>query len=280
MKIRRFSIAAVLLVIVLIVLPAAGCGQPQQAPPNNGQQANQTGVLQFKANGEDFVRQGFTSKDGWKITFDNVYLHLSAITAYQTDPPYDAAKGGAIAAKQTVSLPGSFTVDLAEGGADAEPILVDELKDVAVGHYNAISWEMRQAAEGPSQGYALLIIGRAEKAGKTVAFRLGIDKQYRFTGGEYVGDERKGIVEAGETADLEMTFHFDHLFGDINTPADDELNTGALGFEPLAGLAQGGKVETTLTELKDTLPAAYDKLLAILPHLGHVGEGHCASAEI
>ena len=52
----------------------AGCGS-----------GGEGGTLQINANGEDFVRQGFVSKDGWSITFDHVYITLADITAYQTD---------------------------------------------------------------------------------------------------------------------------------------------------------------------------------------------------
>lgn len=60
-----------------------------------------------------------------------------------------------------------------------------------------------------TQGNNLVIIGKAEKDGKLIDFNIKVDKQYQYLAGEYVGDERKGIVEAGKEADLEMTFHFD-----------------------------------------------------------------------
>ena len=37
--------------------------------------------------------QGFVSKDGWAISFDAVTVTLTGITAYQTDPPYEAEMG-------------------------------------------------------------------------------------------------------------------------------------------------------------------------------------------
>ena len=123
-----------------------------------------TGKLQFHANGEDFVRQGFVSKDGWSITFDHVYITLSDITAYQTEPSYDSSLGSDIKAKSTVALDGAYTIDLAEGGEDAPPLLVAEVSDVPVGHYNAIAWKMAKATSGPSAGHSLVIIGTAERA--------------------------------------------------------------------------------------------------------------------
>jgi len=218
-----------------------------------------TGTLQFYANGEDFVRQGFVSKDGWSISFDHVYITLASITAYQTDPPYDPHDGGDISGKVTVELDKAYTVDLAAGGENAPPILVDELPDATVGQYNAISWNMVKAESGPVAGYALVMIGTARKDGHVIDFTINIDEECSYDCGEYVGDMRKGILSEDGTADLEMTFHFDHIFGDAETPLDDELNLGAFGFEYFIDYADGDTVNINMAEM----------------HLGHVGEGHC-----
>lgn len=217
-----------------------------------------TGKLQFYANGEDFVRQGFVSKDGWSITFDHVYITLSDIAAYRTEPPYDPTSGADIEAKSTVALDEVYTMDLAKGGEDTPPLLVAEVLDVPVGHYNAIAWKMAKATSGPSAGHSLVIIGTAEKDGQSLDFTINIDEECEYQCGEYVGDMRKGILEEGGTTDLEMTFHFDHIFGDADLPPDDELNLAAVGFEPFADGAEGGTI-LNMTEM----------------HLGHVGEGHC-----
>jgi hypothetical protein len=234
------------------------------------------GTLQFHANGEDFVRQGFVSKDGWRIDFGHVYITLADVTAYQTDPPYDAHSGADVKANVKVSLPQTYTMDLAKGGEDAPPILVGEVTDAAADHYNAISWKMVKASSGPASGYSLVIVGTAEKGGTRIDFSIKVDKEYGYSCGEFIGDERKGIVQEGGVADVEMTFHFDHIFGDAETPMDDELNAGAVGFEPFAGIAEGGKLDVDMAGLQAKLSAAdYEALVDILPTLGHVGEGHC-----
>ncbi|MGC9505559.1 DUF4382 domain-containing protein [Baaleninema sp.] len=237
--------------------------------------SNEPGTLAVRANGEDFVRQGFTTKDGWRVEFENLYAHVSDVTAYQTDPPYDAFSGGEPDAKESVVLVDSQTVDLAAGDETAEPILLSEVEAPA-GQYNALSWKMTPASEGPAEGYSLVLDGTAEKDGETVDFILKLDEPLAFTCGEFVGDERKGILSSGGNADLEATFHFDHLFGDGDAPADDEINTGALGFEPIAELAENGTVEVDLETLSERLsPEEYETLKNLLPSLGHVGEGHC-----
>jgi len=244
MKKRAVFIAIPLLVLVMVL---AGC-------PGGGA----TGTLEFYANGEDFVRQGFVSKDGWGIQFDHVYITLDDIAAYQTDPPYDPQSGGNISGKDTVGLNGAYTIDLAEGGTDAPRILVGSVSDVPVGHYNALAFKMAKAESGPAAGHSLVMIGTAQKDGQSVDFTINVEEECEYQCGEYVGDERKGIVAENGTADLEMTFHFDHIFGDFDTPPDDELNLTAIGFEPFAGGAQG----------KDAIDMG-------VMHLGHVGEGHC-----
>jgi hypothetical protein len=249
------------LFIFSITLVACGAGQ---------------GTLRFYANGEDFVRQGFVSKDGWGIEFDNVYITLTGVKSYQSDPPYDAHQGSQVSARKEVSLPGIHTVDLAEGDEDADPILVGEVKDAPEGQYNAVHWKMVKATSGPAEGYALAIIGTAEKEDEKVQFTIKVENEYEYTCGEFVGDERKGILKKGGTADQEMTFHFDHIFGDAETPLDDELNVGAPGFDMLAALAEGGVLDVDLASLKDKLaPDDYRVLEDVLPTLGHVGEGHC-----
>jgi hypothetical protein len=263
---KLFPILAILAVVASSVLVACG--------PAGGK-----GTLQLHANGEDFVRQGFVSKDGWAITFDHVYITLADITAYQSDPPYDPHAGGDVEAKVKVNLDGTHTVDLAEGGEDAAPILVGEVSDAPEGQYNAIHWKMAKASSGSASGYSLVVVGTAEKDGQTVDFTIEVEEEYTYTCGEYVGDERKGILQKGGTADLEMTFHFDHIFGDAETPMDDELNVGAPGFEPFASIVGGGgTLRVDMSGLQSSLSAEdYQKVVDILPTLGHVGEGHCHS---
>jgi len=77
---KEFFVLAILALLISIII--VGCGG-----------AAEKGTLQFHANGEDFVRQGFVSKDGWAITFDHVYVTLADATAYQSDPPYDPHAG-------------------------------------------------------------------------------------------------------------------------------------------------------------------------------------------
>lgn len=238
------------------------------------------GTLVIRANGEDFVRQGFTSRDGWAITFDHVYVSLADITASQTDPPFNPEAGEALNASAQVVVAEPKVVDLAEGDETADPVLVSEL-DAPAGRFNALAWTMPAAADGPSAGYSLWLQGTAIKDGQTLPFTLQIAEELTFTCGDFVGDERKGILAANDTADLEATFHFDHLFGDSEAPADDDINTGALGFDPLAALAENGEVTLDSTTLRARLsPEDYATFLNILPSLGHVGEGHCEEIQL
>jgi len=242
--------------------------------------SDETGTLVIRANGEDFVRQGFVSKDGWEISFDNLYVTLADVTAYQTDPPFDAEAGTELKAVQEVAVTEPQTLDLAEGDEAAEPILVAEL-DAPAGRYNALSWNMVNAPDGPAEGHTLMMVGTAAKDGQTVNFTMRLDEELSFVCGDFVGDERKGILEGGNNADMEATFHFDHLFGDADAPMEDDLNQGALGFEPFAAIAQNGTVDVTSADLQSQLSSEqYAQLLDILPSLGHVGEGHCEETNL
>jgi hypothetical protein len=275
---RGFALAT------LIALQACGGAstttEEANAPSPSTGDAAEMGTLVIRANGEDFVRQGFTSRDGWEITFDHVYVSLADITASQTDPPFNPEAGEALQAKAQVVVDSPKVVDLAEGDDSAEPILVSELAAPA-GRFNALAWTMLPAVDGPSAGYSLWLQGTATKDGQTLPFTLRMSEALAFTCGDFVGDERKGILDANGTADLEATFHFDHLFGDGNAPADDDINTGALGFDPLAALVENGEVNLDSAALAASLsPEDYDTFLNILPSLGHVGEGHCEEIQL
>ncbi len=257
-----FARRAALLVCVFMVMPTLVMAQD-------------TGVLQFKANGEDFVRQGFVSKDGWHIQFDHLFVTLAKVRAYQTNPPYQPEAGELTTSNAMVGLAGAYTVDLAAGDENAEPILVGESADIPAGYYNAVSWEM----VNDDDGYTLVLVGTADKDGETVAFTIRNEFPYDYSCGAYVGDERKSIVQAGGTADIELTFHLDHVFGDAELPADDDLNMGASGFAPFAVLAEDGQVDVDMADLEAALSAEdYQLLVDTLFTLGHVGEGHCHAA--
>lgn len=260
----------VLITAGFICAALSSCSTEPSEPAASG-----SGTLVIQANGEDFVRQGFTTKDGWQIQFDHVYVTLAQVTAYQADPPFDPQKSDRPKANTDVSIDQPVTVDLAQGGTSAEPIQVGRLEAPA-GRYNALSWDMVSAPDGVAQGYPLVMVGTAIKDGKAIDFSLKFSEELSVVCGDFIGDERKGFLNSGESADIEATFHFDHLFGDSETPAEDSLNTAALGFEPLAALATDGQLDVDSAMLKTQLSETdFQQLTEIWPDLSHVGEGHC-----
>lgn len=240
-----------------------------------GCQSAETGTLDVVANGEDFVREGFVSVDGWEINFDELVVSVEDVTVWRSESPYDVSKGE-LPEGESLVLEGSHVADLT-AGADSElqadgTFLVGRLEAIPTGHYNAISWEMNGSNGQPP----LQMVGTAEKDGAVVQFDITVESPFAYRCGEYVGDGRKGFVKLDQTSDIEMTFHLDHVFGDFDSPADDALNQGALGFEPLAALAADGTLTTDLAQLKADLSAEdYERLEETLHTLGHVGEGHC-----
>ncbi|MEO1592921.1 MAG: DUF4382 domain-containing protein [Cyanobacteria bacterium J06632_22] len=241
----------------------------------SGSLSGGVGTLELRANGEDFVREGFTSKDGWYITFDHVYAEVKDAIAYQTDPPFNPDTDVEISSQADVQLLDSARIDMAEGDDTAEPILVEQVQ-TAPGRYNALSWKLT-AEDSPS----LVLIGTATRDGETLPFEIAMNPSLQFVCGDFVGEARKGLLKAGEVADVEATFHFDHLFGDVDLAADDVLNRGALGFDPFAALAQEGSVTVTPDRLENQLTDVEKNQLAyIYESLGHVGEGHCRAEDI
>ena len=232
-------------------------------------QNTEPGKLSLVAEGEDFVRKGFMTKDNWQIEFDHVYVTLTEVKAYQTQPPFDPTTDAPLQPVVTVVLLDKpQTVDLAQ---DEETIVVNQV-EAPPGHYNALSWTLTPSEEGAT----ILLQGKATKDGETINFNIAIAQPMEYTCGEYVGDERKGILQPGGEAELETTFHFDHVFGDGKLPPDDNLNTTALGFDPLAASAQNGELKVDSATLQAQLsPEDYQTLTSAIAGLGHAGEGHC-----
>lgn len=224
-------------------------------------QTGAEGTLSLFANGEALATEGFLApeltRDGWELRFDHVYVTLAGVSAFQTDPPYDAEAGGApeAAVRVPFDMAAPRTIDLTNTGADGRVFLGDVAGPE--GHYNAIAWSVVPAPSGEWTGHAMVLIGTAAKDGESVAFTLTNSGTQDYVCGEYVGAERKGFVAADGTADLELTFHLDHVFGRLDKGPEDAMNTGALGFDRFSG---GGTQAINLDGL----------------HIGHVGEGHCA----
>ena len=241
--------------------------------------ATEEGTLALVANGEDFVRQGFVSKDGWNINFDRVYVNFSDATAYSTESSFEPQKGDtkdSIDYQNKADFNSAKTIDLAEGEADANPVVVAQAI-VPTGFYNALTWKLSTADDNsPIAGDTIAIQGQAVKDGETINFDLGFNQPGEYVCGEFVGEDRQGVVTADNPGQLEATFHFDHIFGDADTPAEDALNQDALGFQPLANLASNGTLQLDDAELASQLSESeYQQLTEAVSGLGHVGEGHC-----
>jgi hypothetical protein len=276
----------VLLTAFAIGLPlfTLGCGgtttpSDEETTTNESTSTGGSGTITLVANGEDFVRQGFVTKDGWQVDFDHVYVTLDDVTAYQSEPAFDPDKDQDIQGKDEVTLVSEpTTVDLAEGGADVDPIQVTEEK-ASPGMYNALAWQLVTPEAGEVNS-AMVLEGTAQKDDRTIDFVLNLDQPLAYQCGEYVGDARKGFLEADMQTELETTFHFDHIFGDAEAPADDAINTGAVGFDPMAELADNGTLNVDLATLEQELsPENYQTLEKAIQGLGHVGEGHCKKTE-
>ncbi len=248
-----------------LVSVATGCAQ---AEPETS-----TGQLRLVANGEAFTHEGLITKDGWEVEFERVMLNLDAVVASQNDA---MAQDESDAPSQAVVLVDEpMVVDLTEGEAGAVTVVTQDA--VSTGAYTAIAWQLVSQPDTP----AIQLIGVARKDDTTLNFQLQFDRPFVYECGEYVGDQRKGLVKPDETGELEITTHWDHLFGDGTSAPDDEINTGALGFTPIAAFANEGTVTISYSELMQKLsPEDAEILTKTLDGMGHVGEGHCESPEV
>ena len=220
-----------------------------------------TGTIIFTVNGEDFVREGFVSRDGWAISFDKVYVNLVNPTAYNKDGLKSV-------------LENAHFVDLAAGDEKATPVVVGQTENVMHGNYQALKFSVNKAASGEYKDYSIIMKGTAEKVGKSVDFIIKLDEELDFDGKEgFVGDVVKGVLAENGKTSVEMTFHFDHIFGDKEAGAGDHINSGSVGFDFFNAHAKDGKVDITQGMLKNS--PAYGTLIKAISTLGHLGEGHC-----
>lgn len=237
----------------------AGCGKQAQNAASPGTKDG-AGTLVFTANGEDFVRQGFVDKGGWAIRFENVHVNLHDPTAY-------GKPGEAV-------LDGAHWVDLARGDANAEPRVVGRVADVPAGNYQSLRFGLRRRQTAPYEGASIVLVGVAEKGERTVPFEIRLSEEMDFDGKDgYVGDGIKGMLAPDEESEVEMTFHFDHIFGDAEAADDGHINTGAVGFDFFAEFAEDGEVSVSQADLTDA--EGFAKLMRSVWSLGHLGEGHC-----
>jgi hypothetical protein len=81
------------------------------------------------------------------------------------------------------------------------------------------------------------------------------------------------MLKAGETTTVEMTFHFDHIFGDKEAPEDDHINTGSVGFDFFNRFIKEDKVDIEQSAMQSE--KEYETLVQAMWTLGHLGEGHC-----
>ncbi|MBE9223282.1 DUF4382 domain-containing protein [Cyanobacterium stanieri LEGE 03274] len=260
-------------VLSAIALTITGCNPPQTNTPENNPPTPEVGFLQLTANGQNYIFQEIQTKDGWNINLNHVYITINNVIAHQTNPPYNASTENPLQAQESVNLIISpTTIDLMLGTMDNPAVLVTEV-EAPPGDYNALSWQMYNNPESPP---SLSLEGIAQKDNQQIPFTLQLPMDINYTCGDFVGDETKGILNPGETAEIEMTFNLNHIFGDARKDNNDAINLTALGFQPIANLANNQPLETNLENLKTNLtPEQYQTLENNILQLAQVGEGQC-----
>ncbi|MCL4234756.1 MAG: hypothetical protein KJ042_09570, partial [Deltaproteobacteria bacterium] len=247
-------VLALSLVSAALWLPA--CGDDDDDDDDSADAGS--GTLEFYANGEEFIRDGFVTMDGWSIAFDHFYVNYVGLTGIQVaetesgysipvkhagHPHNDIPEGSA-----HVAATGAFWMDLAAGD---DRSLITSVADAPAGNYNYANFEVIHTTEGEHAGQSIVMIGSASKDADTVAFTIRLDEQMVFSAcHQEVDDEYAGVVADGDTGSVEITFHSDHIFGDESTLDDpDSVNPYALGFGPFAALATDGVLDVTQSDL-------------------------------
>lgn len=264
-----------------------------------------SGTIVFLTNGEDFIREGFTTVDGYDISFDNFYINVYGPTAFQVAEsasdddddddtteerassliPQHAGHDHSEIGEGTahVSLTGDYFVDLAQGSAPAE---LGSIEDVAVGNYNYLNFTVRPATSDSEElvdgyeGFSIVMIGQAVTGTTTIDFEIKLTEEMSFINCGPVADNA-GVVANGGEATVDLTFHSDHIFGDYETIGEeDSVNGISIGFGPFAALAVDGTANLTQEDLAAGFEASiYTKFIEAVKTLGHTGEAHCYLSE-
>ena len=288
MKKRNWLTVLIMALLFTIGVLLSACGDNDE----NGNGNITAGSLIFTANGEEFVRDGFTSLDGWDLSFDHLYINIEDPTAYQVAEaasvirPLHAGHSHEDIPEGSAHevLTGSFLIDLVQG-TDATEINITE---AAIGNYNRLNFNIVQTTSSSQPilpvtsndvsdwvGYSIVLIGTAVKNGDNLEFTIRLTEEMQYS--DCGPNEFVGVVAEGEEGTAEMTFHFDHVFGDEETLGEpDSVNEIALGFDPFAALATGGVLDVTQGDLSNNLSGAdYLTFIDALRTIGHSGEAHC-----
>ena len=271
-------LTAFLLLVGALVFAITACGDDDDDDDDDA-----VGSLEFYANGEEFIRDGFTSMDGWRIDFTHFWVYLQGFTAYQYveesteeqkilpahagHPHEDIPEGTA-----HETLLDTYAIDLALG---EDRTLVDTIDDAPVGNYNYIAFNMVQGNEG----FSIIMQGTASKGEDSIDFTIQLTEEMTFSScHQEVDDEYAGVVDEGGLGTVESTFHSDHVFGDEETLGEeDSVNEIALGFQAIYDLMTDlGVNSVTQQDLADGLGGEdYLTFMEAVKTLGHSGEGHC-----
>ncbi len=293
-----------------------------------------TGTLIFNANGEGFVADGFRSEDDWHIQFDHVYVNIYGPTAFQGEVETNARHAGHPHAEipdgtAHVSLTGEYFVDL-KRNSGPDIVEVGRVINAPVGNYNFLNFTLKNitADSAPTlvvndddnsvapdvyEGYCLVLIGTADDDGPggndPIGFTIKFNQEMAFNNcGILALEDNYSVVETNGTGDVQMTFHFDHIFGDGEEVWEEDTDYGnagdptgpdcvdpeymnfwGIGFDPfrLVGDASyGGSFDIDQEDMKTDTPtpimpnSVHAQLYNSLKTLGHYGEGHCYCGEV
>ena len=232
------------------------------------------------------------ARDGWEISFDAVYLNVLGPTAYQvveqtqalSSPPlrhgghpHESIPEGSA----HVALTGEYFLSLKQHTFE-----IDRIDDAPIGNYNRLAFNVQKATADSRDvvsdhvGHSIALHGTASKTGEeSVDFVIRFDEEMAYS--NCGPNEDAGVLAEGAQAEAQMTFHFDHIFGDFEEgppdPEDpDTVNHLAIGFSPFADLATDGTLDIDQDALGQQMTGAtFLQLIDAVRTLGHSGEAHC-----
>jgi hypothetical protein len=229
---------------------SSGTGSSPSVNPSSNPSPSDDVTLTESLYLDELLQQGFTSKDFWQIRFEHLYITFDG-------------KGR--------------TIDLSDGDEPLGTILsqwqgnetsTNQEGNATKAKSGQLSGRIIKATSGPSQGYGIYFQGKAYRESNRVSFTLKFEQDFR------VKCSAPGAAKS--KSDAALSLRLENLFGDARLPATGNVNQTALGFDPLAELAEKETLVIDMATLRQRLsPESFATLEKQLGQLIYLGDQSC-----
>ncbi|MBZ0270715.1 hypothetical protein K8I61_01665 [bacterium] len=292
MTIRFYAAAAILIAAAFVASVSCGDDDDDDDPAeggdddasggddDTGDDGAGSGDLDFVIDGGAELRGEITSKDGWRLVWDHVYVHLTDVVAWRADIAKHAGEthdgDAGEAGDEHVSPPvNDFYVELTKA---AEPSVFITAGGVPAGRYGMIEFNLSpdtpKHGDDDVFGNAFTILVDADKDEEHLFLTVTVRDAYEFLDCGPNPDVAPVTPESAGQAVVGIDAS--PIFGNVNLAGDDPLNEASIGFQPFADAATTEVLVVKHHDLHDTLgDDLAERFLDSLALAGRTGAARC-----